>query len=48
MAPPHSLQVSMSISPKAPTFGEDALEASLKGAYFWCAQLIEARRSAGV
>jgi hypothetical protein len=47
-APPHSRQVSMSISPEAPTFGEHPLKTSPPGAYFWCAQLIDARRSAGV
>ena len=34
-APPHLEQVSMSISPKAPTFGEHPLQPSPQGAYFW-------------
>ena len=46
-APPHSRQVAMSISPKAPTSGEHPLETGPPGAYFCCAQLIDARRSAG-
>ena len=36
-APPHASQVDMSISPKAPTFGEYSFQASPHGAYFWCA-----------
>ena len=47
-APPHSRQVAMSISPKAPTSDEHPLETGPPGAYFCCAQLIDARRSAGV
>ncbi|MCZ6723263.1 MAG: hypothetical protein O6938_05015, partial [Gammaproteobacteria bacterium] len=39
-APPHSSQIVISISPKAPTFGEYSLEASPQGAYFWCAHVI--------
>jgi len=45
-APPHSRQISMSISPRAPTFGEHPLK-TLRLYALWV-QLIDARRSAGV
>ncbi len=46
-APPHASQVDISISPKAPTFGEYSFQASPQGAYFWCAQLMAACCSTG-
>ncbi len=39
-APPHALQVVISMSPKATTFGEYSLEASPQGAYFRFAHVI--------
>ena len=42
-APPQARQVSMSMLPKAPTVGERPFQASPPGAYFWCAQVIDAR-----
>ena len=43
-APPHSRQVSMSISPQALTFVEHPLETFPPGEYFWYAPLIEKLR----
>ncbi len=38
-APPHDSQVSISISPKAPIFGEYSIEAPPQGAYFLLASV---------
>ena len=38
--PPQTRYISTSISPKAPTVGENTLQPSPPGAYFWCAQVI--------
>ena len=46
-APPHASQVDISISPKAPTFGEYSFQASPQGAYFWFAPLIASCCSTG-
>jgi hypothetical protein len=44
--PPHSVQVSISMSPKAPTFGEDTLQA--RRLYALRVQVRDARRSTDV
>ena len=38
--PPQTRHISTSISPKAPTVGENTLQPSPPGAYFWCAQVL--------